>query len=478
MRMKCLMKGFTLYFAIFACLLVGTAHAQMPSTLSNTEKIYGVSKFWQEVNYNFVYLNQIDRAAWDSIYKVTIERVQQTKDDYTYYQELEKMCAFLGDGHTNVYYPQAISQQLMTTMFGTYRLFLTNFDGKAIITRVNPSKKEEVPVGSEIITVNGMPTAAYMQQFVTPYVCSSTDYVRQNESVYRLLRGEMGQTFVIEIKTPAGIKRTLTLTHALSDEQEVFPPFQEIGLLEHRMLPGDMQYLALNGFGDEQIDSLFHAVLPQLYQAKALIIDLRNNGGGSTNIGFDILQYFTEDSVLYESKNITREHMPVFKAWGAFLTPQDTMQDNQDWGMTKAEMTKAYLMAQDNYYSTFPYEPTKITITDKRIVVPTVVLFGNNTASAAEDFLIYADNIPHFTFMGDRSYGSTGQPYLFDLPGGGRARICTKQDVYPDGRAFVGVGVIPDIVVKPSIEDYITNKDVVLEAAQKYLAEKLAAGKK
>lgn len=472
------MKDFTSYIAIFACLLIGTAHAQMPSTLSNTEKIYGVSKFWQEVNYNFVYLNQVNRAAWDSLYKVTLERVQKTTNDYTYYQELEKMCAFLADGHTNIYFPQPIAQQLMTTMFGDYRLFLTNFDGKAIITRVNPSKKDEMPVGSEIVSVNGMPTAAYMEQFVTPYVCSSTDYVRQNESVYRLLRGESGQTFVIDIKTPEGIKRTLTLTHSLSEEQEVFPPFQEIDLLEHRVLPGEIHYLALNGFGDQQIDSMFHAVLPQLYQAKALIIDLRNNGGGSTNIGFNILQYFTEDSVLFGSKNITREYIPVFKAWGAFLTPQDTLADNVDWGMTQAEMAKAYLMAQDAYYSTFPYTPTPITITDKRIVVPTVVLFGNNTASAAEDFLIYADPLPHFTFMGDKSYGSTGQPYLFDLPGGGRARICTKQDVYPDGKAFVGVGVIPDIVVKPTIQDYIADKDVVLEAAQKYLKEKMTEVKK
>lgn len=472
------MKGFALYIAIFACLLAGTAQAQMPSTLSNTEKIYGVSKFWQEVNYNFVYLNQVNKAAWDSLYKVTLERVQKTSNDYTYYQELEKMCAFLGDGHTNIYFPQPIAQQLMTTMFGDYRLFLTNFDGKAIITRVNPSKKDEIPVGSEIVSVNGMPTAAYMEQFVTPYVCSSTDYVRQNESVYRLLRGESGQTFVIDIKTPEGIKRTLTLTHSLSEEQEVYPPFQEIDLLEHRVLQGEIHYLALNGFGDQQIDSMFHAVLPQLYQAKALIIDLRNNGGGSTNIGFNILQYFTEDSVLFGSKNITREYIPVFKAWGAFLTPQDTLADNADWGMTQAEMAKAFLMAQDAYYTTFPYTPTPITITDKRIVVPTVVLFGNNTASAAEDFLIYADPLPHFTFMGDKSYGSTGQPYLFDLPGGGRARICTKKDVYPDGKPFVGVGVIPDIVVKPSIQDYIQNTDVVLNAAQQYLLEKMSGEQK
>lgn len=57
--------------------------------------------------------------------------------------------------------------------------------------------------------------------------------------------------------------------------------------------------------------------------------------------------------------------------------------------------------------------------------------------------------------MGERSFGSTGQPYYFDLPGGGSARGCTKKDVYPDGREFVGYGVKPDVEVKPTLQDFL-----------------------
>lgn len=130
-------------------------------------------------------------------------------------------------------------------------------------------------------------------------------------------------------------------------------------------------------------------------------------------------------------------------------------------------------MAHDQFYYTFPYEETKVKVKGKRIVVPTVVLMGNATASAAEDFLIYADALPHFTFMGDKSFGSTGQPYLFDLPGGGRARVCTKKDVYPDGREFVGYGISPDIFVKPTLDEYLQDKDVVLQKAMEFLGGKL-----
>jgi C-terminal processing protease CtpA/Prc len=104
--------------------------------------------------------------------------------------------------------------------------------------------------------------------------------------------------------------------------------------------------------------------------------------------------------------------------------------------------------------------------------VPTVLLLGHNTASAAEDFLILADNQKHMTKIGAHSFGSTGQPYLFDLPGGGLARVCTKKDTYPDGREFVGYGIKPDIEVKQTLDDYIQKRDPVLQKALEYLKTK------
>jgi hypothetical protein len=45
------------------------------------------------------------------------------------------------------------------------------------------------------------------------------------------------------------------------------------------------------------------------------------------------------------------------------------------------------------------------------------------------------------------------------------ARVCTKHDTYPDGREFVGVGVIPDVEIHPTAVDIATNRDVVLGKA-------------
>jgi len=117
-------------------------------------------------------------------------------------------------------------------------------------------------------------------------------------------------------------------------------------------------------------------------------------------------------------------------------------------------------------------QPDTIKIKAKRIVIPTAILIGHNTASAAEDFLIYLDNQKHMVKIGEPTFGSTGQPMLFSLPGGGSARICTKKDTYPNGKEFVGHGIQPDIKVTFSIDDYLESKDPVLDKAIEYLNKK------
>ena len=459
------MKKIILSFALVVFCL--SPFAQVPNSISAADKIYGLSKFWQEVNYNFIYLNKVDRKAWDSLYKTMITTVSNTKDDYQYYRELQKFCAFLKDGHTNVYPPASVQDKIMNTMFGTYRLFIENIEGKAVIVRTNASRKEEIPFGSEVIEVNGKPTGRYIAENVAPYISSSTDYVLKDWSYSRLLQGLEGEKFSIKIRKPDGAIVALDLIHQKTTEEAVFPEFeQQRELMDFKWYDNNrIAYLGLNSFGNAKIDTLFWNKLPELYGAKALIIDLRYNGGGSTSIGTEILKYLTADTVLYGSKNRSRLHIPSFKAWGYYTQPKDTV--NNAWNK------KSLLNYLDLSYYDFDYSPKQNQLKEKRIVVPTVILLGHNTASAAEDFLIYADNQKHMTTMGENSFGSTGQPFSFDLPGGGSARVCTKQDTYPDGREFVGYGIIPDIEVKRTLKDYLEKKDPVMDKALKYLGEQI-----
>lgn len=446
---------------ILILIISNNIFAQMPNTISKSEKVYGLSKFWQEVNYNFVYLYKIDREKWNNQYIKLISEVQETKNDYEYYRLLQRFCASLKDGHTDIYFPKEIHNKIYNTNFGNYRIFLTNINGKAIVTRVNLSKKREIPIGTEIVKVNGLKTSDYINKFIKPYISSSTKYILEDRSIRDLFKAPNGTSFKVEMKLPNGEIKQITLVHSDTKEKKVYPKFKNRELLDFKWLGNKTAYVSLNSFSKSKIDTLFYEILPKLYKAKKLIIDLRYNGGGNTGIGFNILQYLVNDTLLYGSKSTSRLHIPVYKAWGRWTEAKDTINDK--WAKQE------YLSYRDNYFYEFSNEPDTIKIKEKRIVIPTVLLIGHHTASAAEDFLIYTENQKHMTKIGESSFGSTGQPMFFKLPGGGIARVCTKKDTYPDGKEFVGYGIQPDIEIKKSLIDYLEGKDPVLDKAIEYL---------
>jgi C-terminal processing protease CtpA/Prc len=451
------------YFILVICLTYTSTQAQSLPPLTPAQKVYGLSRFWQEVNYNFVYLNKVDRHAWDSAYIAMIDIVQKTTNDYEYFRELQRFCALLKDSHTNIYPPN--HPPVFNTMFGDYRLFIKNVGGKAIITHINSSKKNVLPPGTEILEVNGLPTTEYLKKYVSSYISSSTDYVLEDWSINNLLKGLENESYLIKVRRPQKKDTSLTIIHSRSTETDTYPPLVSRRLLDFRWLDSNIGYLALNSFSDPTIDSLFKVCLPELYKAKGLIIDLRSNGGGNSNIAIAILEHLTPERVLYGSRSSSRLHIPAHKAWGAFVQPKDTI--NSEWNR------QSYLTNHDAYYHMFRASKHKVKLKSKRILVPIVLLIGHETASAAEDFLIYADQQTHMTKIGEPTFGSTGQPYSFTLPGGGSARVCTKKDTYPDGREFVGYGIQPDIFVQPTVSDFLKNKDSALEKGIAFLQQKI-----
>ena len=95
------------------------------------------------------------------------------------------------------------------------------------------------------------------------------------------------------------------------------------------------------------------------------------------------------------------------------------------------------------------------------------MLTSPNTFSAAEDAVVLFATSKRGVIVGEPSGGSTGQPLSFNLPGGGTARVCSKHDSFPDGKEFVGVGVMPDVAAHLTREDLVHGTDSVLAAGLK-----------
>jgi carboxyl-terminal processing protease len=168
---------------------------------------------------------------------------------------------------------------------------------------------------------------------------------------------------------------------------------------------------------------------------------VRDNGGGKSGVGWRILATLT-DKPFRTSQGRTRDYRPTYRAWGI-------------GDLSVGEKSSGH-------------PPNRAKLYRK----PVVVLASARTFSAAEDFAVAFDAMARGPIIGEATAGSTGQPLFFDLPGGGQARVCTKGDTYPDSREFVGVGVKPDLVVRPTVADVRAGRDTVLEAALRSLQKK------
>jgi len=426
-----MIRNLILAFSLLPFILSG----QVPNTFSDSEKIYGLSTIWKEAEFNFAYFEKIGTVKWDSLYKSMINRVLETKNDYEYYRELSFFMSFLKDGHTGVgRYPNV---DRYTTIYKGYLIEFGRIGEKVIVTRINYSKKDSIPLGSELLEVNGLAPDNYLAKFVTPYISASTDKSRDEKAVYNILDGLPGMKYTIKIKTPANDIKTIQLVHG--DIGEKFPPATipetvKREAVEFKWFDNKIAYLAINSFSDSTILASFTKLLPEIAKADKLIIDIRENTGGNSEIGFEILKYLTDDKILNIHSSKTRKHIP------------------------RANREEAFVCVADSY------EPYVNNHTDKSIVIPTLVLTGGKTISAAEDFLVPIKKIGHMRTMGETTSGSTGSPYSFKLPGSW-AYVCSLQCCYPDGSEYVGVGIKPDIEVKRTIRGIINRKDEVLDQA-------------
>ncbi|MDD9173634.1 peptidase S41 [Aliivibrio finisterrensis] len=435
----------SLLFVLFPPLLLAN-NSNKNETLSTEDKLYGLSLLWKEVNYNFAYFNQVPELDFDAAYQATIPKILATNNTFEYYRELRRFMALLKDGHTGVYYPARESKQY----FNWPAIWAIEAEGEAIVVSIDNQLQSEIPLGSKIISVDGLEFSSHLKQKVMPYISSSTKHALLENSVIAAFSSDdiMSSEIIVGFISPSGTKGKIKLVrdarwrHINYSSLNYPSPITEGNEVsfELKWLDEGVLYIALNSFHDRSIYQKFLESFHVIEKAQTLIIDIRLNGGGDGNIGAQILSHLTQRK-LEGSKWETPKHIAAYKAWGRNL--KDSNSNNT--------------LETGHAPTIYPHNNAH--------VVPTFVLTSRYTGSAAEDFLVYVDKVKHFTIIGESTNGSTGQILTLDLPGGGKARICTKRDFYPDGREFVGVGIKPDIYIERKIDDIINERDVVLQQA-------------
>ena len=395
--------------------------------LSVEEKVAGLSLFWAEARQSFVHFDHVPALKWDEVYMQYLSKVIAAPTTRDYYLEMTRLAALLQDGHTNVEMPSELARGVsarppLRTALVEDRVLVLHVGDEAVARRVRR--------GDEVIAIDGEPARRYAEQRVMPFVSSSTPQDRDVRTYgYQLLSGDEKQPVRLRLRGADGVEREELVERSL--------PYRAPDAVGFKMLPGQIAYIALDQFENDREVKAFEHALPEILKAKGLVIDVRRNGGGSTDFGLAVLSYLSREPIA-SPYGFVRAEDPYTRAQGGPVVKWAPLPRNGE----------LYRAAREQVFTG-----------------PVAVLTGARTFSAAEDFTAAYRLMKRGIVVGEATGGSTGQPLRFDLPGGGKARICIKRDVYPDGTAFVGKGIAPDIEVRQSVAALRAGRDLVVERA-------------
>ncbi|SLN11836.1 S41 family peptidase [Pseudooctadecabacter jejudonensis] len=172
----------------------------------------------------------------------------------------------------------------------------------------------------------------------------------------------------------------------------------------------------------------FEEVADAFADARAIILDLRYNPGGSDTVAFGIASHFTATA------------LPVF-----------TKSTRSGAGQT-APFTAALA----------PFDNTPL---DQ----PVLILTSELTGSAAEIFTMTMQDLPQVTTMGTPTSGALSDVLEVVLPNGWSLGLSHQTYRQLDGTSPEGVGLLPDIAVPVDTDSLMAGQDMTLRRAFDHL---------
>ena len=200
------------------------------------------------------------------------------------------------------------------------------------------------------------------------------------------------------------------------------------GTFTYGKLTDEIGYIHISSFvGSEETFLEISGILEKFRDLKGLVVDIRHNGGGSTNNSDLIAARFADQKRLYAYVKWRNgpEH-------DDFTEPQELIiEPSEEWRFSK----------------------------------PVALLTNRSVFSSAEDFVLAMRVFPHVTVIGDITGGGAGNPILRELPNGWVYRLSRWQELTPEMEMYEGIGLMPDVLVGILEEDLAAGRDTILETA-------------
>ena len=255
----------------------------------------------------------------------------------------------------------------------------------------SPAQKAGIKAGEAIVKVNDE---------------ASSDW--SVEKIVSKIRGEVGTSVKLTLLS-GGQTREVSVVR-----QNIVSPAVE------SEIDGEIGILKVNRFGDDTV-SLSRKYASEFVEkgVKKVILDLRNNPGGTVGAAQGLL--------------------------GIWLDNQIAMTERRDSEIVKTLRTTGTSILGN---------------------MKTVVLINGNSASASEITAGALREYGKATLVGQKSYGKGSVQIVLGLPGGSQMKVTEARWYTPKGKNIDKTGIEPDVKVDLSSDDVNNNVDPQMDKAR------------
>lgn len=395
--------------------------------------------------YAFTEYKNIDWDAKIEEFRPRFVEAEETDDAMAYRKALSDFAWSIPDGHISG--PFIVEDFQFETSGGLGIAVRELDDGRTIVNYVledSPAAEAGMELGTQIIAINGQPIADAISESVAWSAPFSTDHFRRLQQMRYVTRFVAEEEVEVTFQNPGGEEETVTMTAIPERESFTFSSFN-VGLtgfelpVEYRLLDEGYGYVKIYSFADNDLLSiqLWERMIRTLNQNQVpgLIIDMRQNGGGSGFLADQMAAYFFDEPLELGNAGYYNKEIGEFY-------------------FDERGIDRYYLPADDLRYHG-----------------EVAVLIGPNCNSACEFFSYDMTIEDRASIVGQYpTAGLGGSIEDFMMPENERFRFTVGRAVDMNGDIHIeGKGVPPTVEVPVDEETLFTDGDPILDAAIDHL---------
>lgn len=200
--------------------------------------------------------------------------------------------------------------------------------------------------------------------------------------------------------------------------------------IKYRKLDDNIGYIYCGSFSNTIGSGNLDEILMDLATCNALIVDIRNNGGGMLTSAETLASRFTDEEILvgYMQHKTGPGHNDFSEPEEQKLKPSSGLRWHK----------------------------------------PVAVLTNRAVFSAANEFVKYMKCCPGVTVIGDKTGGGAGMPFSSELPNGWSVRF-SACPMYDRDMNCTEFGIEPDHNVQLTDSDFAKGRDTIIEYARNIL---------